>query len=381
MLLLNEKYFLESQVQQILFGAEQACPACTYANRAVGRQSARLARQYSIAENQASAGHSHGLCVGHFQLLAADLAPESRLAGLTQYADDLGRVVRRMKELLRSARKTDAWPVEDAAATLNHALGLIAGRPMVEIRTSGAGLANGLDLCPTLVEAIACSDTCPLCIETERARQRWLLNVEKAAGFDEDAWLFFPTCPEHVSAIARLGAPTLTAAVVERALSVSLRYLRQQIQALVRAAELREEEAKIKAEGPEFWAEYKRRRPRRKIPGPKTPSHRLEKCPGCERIDVATDKATDTLLHLLNKKGHREVFSQGYGLCLKHFARVYLTASKGVVRAMLAEEQRGRLTEFTRNISNLNRRLPISEAALLRNVLVKKTLHQFCGFA
>lgn len=380
-LLLNEKFFLENQVQQVFFGAQRSCPACAHANRAVGRHSARLARQYFQLEDKSEATHHIDLCVGHFQLFAAELNPEQRMASMTHYADELDHAVKAMTMLLHSAREADSGILGGTPAALDRGLTLLAVRPGSQSLTRDTGIANALELYPSLIEAISCPDTCPLCIETERARQRWLLNVQKAAGFDKDAWLFFPTCPEHVLAVARLDEPRLTAAVVERALSVSHRFLRQQIQALVRAAALREEEEKIKAQGPEFWAAYKRKRARRDSPGLRTPALRPGKCPGCERIEIAADYAADSLLDLLNRKENRKAFSQGYGLCLKHFARVYLMAPKGVVRSMLSEDELGRLSGFTRSIGTLDRDSPKSEMALSRNALVNQTLHRFCGFS
>jgi hypothetical protein len=380
-LLLNEKYFLENQVQQVLFGAQRSCPACTHANRAVGRHSARLARQYFPLEDKAESTRHNDLCVGHFQLFAAELSTERRMTGMTHYANELNHAAKAMTILLRSAREADSWPIEGTAKALDRGLTLLAGRPNSESLPTETGIAKALELYPSLVESISCPDTCPLCIETERARQRWLLNVQKAAGFEQDAWLFFPTCPEHVCAVARLDEPRLTAAVVERGLSASHRFLRQQIQVLVRAAALREEEDQIKAQGPEFWAAYKRKRARRDSPVVKTPSLRLGKCPGCERIEIIADYAANSLLDLLNRKENRKAFSQGYGLCLKHFARVYLMTRKGVVRSMLSEDELGRFSEFTRNIANLDRDSPKSEMASLRNSLVKQTLQRFCGFS
>lgn len=380
MLLLNEEYLRESWVQETLFGADSACPACAYANRAVRRHAASLARWFSGAEEQARLSQPDILCIGHFQMLAADLAPEARLAGLIHYSDNLKQVARAINALLRRARETDAWALDEAPATLNHVLGLISGRPAFEPPNVDGGLANALKLCPTFVEAIPFPEACPLCVETERARQRWLQNVQRAAGFRQDAWLLFPTCPEHVRAVARLCEPGLTAAVVSRALSVALRYLHHQVQALVRAAELKEEEARIKAEGPSAWDAYMRKRAKQKTEGRKDPSHGLAKCPGCERIDIAADRGTGSLLDLLQQKNNRKAFSQGYGLCMKHFARVYPIAPKGVVRSMLAEDQKGRLAEFTRSISDMDPAMPETETTMLRNISRKQTLRRFCGF-
>ena len=381
MLLLNEDYLREPQVQQALFAAGSACPACTYASRAVGRHAASLARQFSGAANQAGFGRLDALCVGHFQRFAADLAPTPRLAALARYADNLQYLAAAMKALYRTAPETDAWPPDDTAATLNHPLGLVAGMPAAGAPSSDAGFAGVLDHCPTLVDAISLRQACPLCIEAARARRRWLQNVQAAARFEHDEWLFFPTCSEHIWMIARLGEPKLTTAVVSRALSVSRRFLRQQIQVLVRAAELREEQAGIKAEGPEVWAAHKRKRAKQKIPDEKLTTPRLGKCPGCARIEIAEIGAAGSLVDLLQKKKYREAFNRCYGLCMKHFAQAYLLAPKGVVRSMLAEDQQRRLAEFARSLGEGERGVPECETRDGLHEQWRAGLSRFCGFA
>jgi len=376
-LMLNEDYLREPHVQHALFGADSACPACTYANRAVGRQAASFARQWS---DQAGFDLANALCFKHFQMLTGNLAPELRLITLTGYVGHLQQAVRKANSLLRRTREADSWRSDDVAA-LERALDLIAGRPVFESGSADGKLGKALSECPTLVEAIAHPGVCPLCVETERARLRWQLNVQRAADFDQDAWLFFPTCPEHLWAVARLEAPGLTAAVLARALSVALRYVRSQIHVLVRTAELREEEARIKAEGPEVWAAHKRKRSRQKTEGEKIPVPRLVKCPGCERIEIATEHATGGLLDLLHEKKHRDAFGRGYGLCLKHFARAYRIAPRGMIRSLLAEDQQGRLAEFAQSFDKMARRTSEREANPCGDALWSTALRRFCGFA
>ncbi|NDU93184.1 MAG: hypothetical protein G3I10_11385, partial [Ferrovum sp.] len=223
MLLLNEGYFWEAQVQQAFYVADSACPACTYANRSVGKHVGHLTRQLSDKVGQAGLRQLDTLCVWHFQALAAQLPAELRLDVLTQYANEMEQAARTMRALLQTSRETDAWLFDGKAETLHQALGLAAGLPPVSAPPLDGGLTGPLELCPTLVEGISFPQACPLCIETERARQHWLQNVRRAARYNQGVWLFFPTCPEHVWAVAALGEPKLTVAVVLRALSVSLR--------------------------------------------------------------------------------------------------------------------------------------------------------------
>jgi len=380
-LLLKEKYLQKHQVQQILFGTDGACPECAYTNRALGRQAASLARQ---AGDGTEPGQAPTLCVAHFRMVAANLALEPRMAALVGYADRLEQMTQKINTLLAAAGETGTWPLDDAAETLSSGLCLIAGRSAVVPIPSDGVLDDVLMSCPTLEEAIALPNVCPLCIETERARQRWLQNVQKSANFDQDAGLFFPTCPEHVGAVARLGEPRLTAAVVSRALNVTLRYFHKQIQMVKRAVRLLEEEARIKAEGAEVWLAYKRKRTYRKRTEQKTEGQivtpaRMEKCPACEWAEIAAEHATGKLLNLLHEKKQRDAFGRSYGLCLKHFARVYLIAHKGVVRSMLAEDMQLRLAEFAHGLDELESGLPESEMTAGQVALLITSLRRFCN--
>lgn len=381
-LLLNEKYLQKHQVQQILFGTDGACPACAYANRALGRQAASLARHAGKAGD--GVAEVNTLCVEHFQVYAANLALEPRLAALVSYAGQLERVTREIEALLGAARETGVWPQDAAAATLDSARCLIAGRSAAETISTENALDDALTALPSLVEAIALPDVCPLCVEAERARRRWLHDVKKSAAFNQDAWLVFPACPEHVGAVARLGEPELTAAVVAHALELSLRNIHKQIHLANRAIKLLEEEARIRAEGPEVWLAYKRKKTYRKRPEQKTEGQvvtpaKMAKCPACERAEIAAEHATSKLLDLLHDKKYRDAYSRGYGLCLKHFARVYLVAHKGAVRTLLAEDMQRRLAGFAQELDELGNGLPESEMGTAQVASLITALRRFCN--
>jgi hypothetical protein len=360
-LLSNEHYLHEHLVQQVLFGADGACPACSHTHRVVGRQAAALARRYPDGAD--------GLCIAHFQAVAACLVPERRLDVLTARAEFMAQAVRRVRTQLRQTREAVEWPIGNGDEILRNLLDLVIGRPQpaaIQADKPDGALAAALAQSSTLEDALLLPDVCPVCVEAERSRRRWLDRVQAAAGFDDDAWLFLPTCPEHVAEIARLDQASLTMAAVARALAVVLRHQRQQIHALVQAAALDQEIARIKAEGPEAWAEHKRKRARRQTESPKLPPPpRLAKCPACERAEIAVEHATGELLDLLHERKHRDAFLRGYGLCLKHFARTYRIAPKGVVRSLLADDLRRRL----------------GESAGVSGSVSRDTVHRFCGLA
>lgn len=372
--LLAEEYIHEDRVQQVFFGASIACPACAYGNRAVSRHAGRLARQFSSTRNQAQRRWLDSLCIRHFQLLADTLKPDFRMAAFRQYVDTLDRAARTKR--LRSRRALDALPLEYGAAALHPALEMVAGTPVPESRHSGDAIAEVLQRCPTLAEGMAYAEACPVCVEVGRARRRWIQEVPVAAEVRQIGWLFFPTCPEHIWTVVRLGDPKLTAIVVTHALHIAIGHIQQEIAALVRAAEieaqLAQEAAGIARSGT---------RPGRKTEIPKPITVRPTRCPGCERLAIAEDHATGSMLELLQQRKYRNAFHRGYGLCMKHFAQVYLMAPKGALRSMLAEGQRDRLGGFALMLDEMVRVAPEHGTTVMGEAPWRAALHRFCGFA
>jgi hypothetical protein len=376
--LLAEEYIHEDRVQQVFFGASGACPACAHGNRAAARHAGRLARQFSGAKSKAERRWLDSLCARHFQLVAGEVKPEIRMAALTQYADVLDRAAKTTKKLLRSRRALDALLLEDGAAGLHPALELIAGRPALEPYHNGDTLTEVLQRCPTIAEGIAYPKTCPVCLEVERARRRWIHNVPVAAEFKQIGWLFFPTCSDHIWTVAGLGDPKLTATVVMHGLQVAIGHIQQQILALVRAAEIEAELAReTETAGIAHWGT----RPRRKTESLKPITVRPTRCPGCERLVIAADHATGSVLELLQQRKYRDAYNRGYGLCMKHFAQVYLLAPKGALRTTLAAGQQGRLSASANMLDERVRRVPDDETTVPGEAPWRTALHRFCGFA
>ena len=358
-LLLDEKHLQTAPVQQILFGPDDTCPACAYSNRTAGRHAARLARKIDGAEGVSAQEQFHLLCVRHFGMFEASLPIERRLAALADYSGHLGQVNRKLKSLLRAEAPLDVWSQHDAVATLHRAIGLTADRLTLETAPFPGASSGAVAQHLSMADAIAHAHACPLCVMAARARGRWLKKARQSAPFGEDSWLALPVCPQHVAMTVWPGEPGLAAAAASHALTMAARTQHRQIHKLNAIVELREKEARIKAEGPEAWVAYRRKRTYRNrsskgqepqsvlVPGvPGVPG--VPRCPACEWDEVSLERATGDLMELLHEKKHRNAYVRGHGLCLKHFARVYLVAPKGPIRTMLAEDVQRRLAGLMR---------------------------------
>jgi hypothetical protein len=372
--LLVEKHIYEDQVQRIFFAADNACPACAHYNRTAARRIGHLARQYSNAPDNAEHGQLDTFCFSHFRILAGELNPGIRMAALTRYADTLDHTAGSMEDLLQSGQATDAWPVEYGTSASHRAVELIAGRAISAPDHDEGVLGDVLQCCPTLSESIAYAKACPLCLEVERARLRWISNISLAAKLNLGAWLFFPTCPEHIWTVVRIGDPRLIAAVATQAVCTAAEYLRRHILALLREAELKEALATAPI------VRWGRRRRRKRTEGPVPVAPRAPKCPTCERLGVAEEFATGHLLELLQKRQYRNAFNRGYGLCMKHFAQIYPISPKGIVRSTLAVDQQNRLAEFALMLDTMIKAIPEKESIAKRDISWRLASHRFCGF-
>lgn len=370
--LLAEARFGDEKFQQVYFSAPHACPACAYAHRAVTRQATELGRKAAWPADPHAALPQPTLCNAHFQLMARSLKPERRMPALAAHAERLDHAVRAIEDLLRAGLPAETSPDERPA--LATALGLAAGAGGAYSAAVAPPLAEALQACPDFEQAVEQACACAVCVEVERARQRWLMAVPLAVAHGLDDWLFLPTCPEHVALAAGLGDTAVMATVAAHALHVAGEMAHQQVRTLVRAAESEAEQAAARIVR---WG----RRPRRRPSGPpKPPPPKIVRCAACERLAIAELHATGRLLRWLQSSRHRHDFANGWGLCMKHHAQAYLLSPKGVVRFFLADNQAHRLHELMRWLKDEQDTLAQNRSHSAPSEAYLLALRRFCGF-
>ncbi|MBB3181202.1 hypothetical protein [Variovorax sp. Sphag1AA] len=307
--LLSERSFGDAKFQQVYFSAAHACPACTFERRAVGRHAGRVSSAFAgSSTSDARIDHDHhALCISHFRCLARNVEPEHRILALGRYLAMLERESQEIQDLesIESAGRLELED-EDAAPKLRDVLRLVA-EPFGEATFAPSCFEDVLPDLSDLAEFVTCMVACPVCIEVERARRRWLETVRQGILPSPEMWLFLPTCAHHVSVAAALGETALVRAVVAHSLRVALEQLQQQLRSLVSAAE---SEAELAAARAVKWG---RRRRRKKTDPPIQHAPRIARCPACERLAVAELQATARLLKALRVERHRRSFERGYG--------------------------------------------------------------------
>jgi hypothetical protein len=370
--LLAEARFGDERFQQVYFSASHACPACAYEHRAVSRQVTDLGKKAVWPAGPDAAPQQPTLCNAHFQLMARTLKPERRMPALGTHADLLDHAVRAVEDLLNAGLLAGTGPGERPA--LAAALDLAACPGGARSVAVAPPLAEPLQSCTDFEEAVAQACACPVCIEVERARQRWLAAVPLAVAHHLDDWLFLPTCPEHVALAAGLGDAAVTATVAAHALRVAAEQAHHHLRALVRAAESEAEQAAARI------VRWGRRPRRRKSEPPRPPPPKIVRCAACERLAIAELHATGRLLRWLHGSRHRHAFESGWGLCMKHHAQAYLLSPKGVIRSFLADDQTQRLHELMRWLKDEQDTLAQNQPCSAPDPAYVLALRRFCGF-
>lgn len=364
--------FGDEKFQQVYFSAPHACPACAYEHRAVSRQAAELGKKALWPAGRDVVPHQPTLCNAHFQLMARTLKPERRMPALGARAELLDHAVRAVENLLEAGLPTETRPAERPA--LATALGLACCPGDARGVVVSMPLAEALQSCTDFEQAGEHACACPVCVEVERARQRWLAAVPLAVAHGLDDWLFLPTCAEHVGLAADLGDATVTATVAAHALRVAAEQAHHQLRALVRVAESEAEQAAARI------VRWGRRPRRRKSEPPRPPPPKIVRCAACERLAIAELHATGRLLRWLQGSRHRHAFESGYGLCMKHHAQAYLLSPKGVIRSFLADDQTHRLHELMRWLKDEQGTLAQNQPCSAPNPAYVLALRRFCGF-
>lgn len=352
--LLDEAFFHEDAFQRMVFGAGAACPACRYERQRAAREITKLGGDEELANAE---GHD-GLCFHHQLAMGRTLAAQAHMDWLAGCARWLDREATRLTVVL----DTDT-PFAGSGLGRSLMSRLVGDQGVLARREcTGRGTASpaGEAMCSAeMSDLIGQPDACPLCRWQDAAMRRWLDDVALALLFGEGEWLLFPTCTTHMALVCELELPGLEMAMARHALDVSGARLRREVEAVSNCL------------APPA-APARRRLPRarwlpRQAVARRKGDTKLERCPGCERTSVASDRAACTLLALLQERRWRQVFADGHGLCMKHFARVFPLAAEGVARTWLAADQRARLDRLRGEL----------DAAPLR--VWRAAVHRFSG--
>lgn len=347
--------------RDFLFESAHACPACTYSARMVSSAAASAAAGPWTRKRGASAT---ALCYPHYR-------------GAAYCVDAAHLPVLAKAELERVDSVKDHMRSLDAAGEESPAMRLIAGAPRPSPAVASRNTQSLRELMDSLsgtIEPPNAREACPVCVAMIRDLDRRVGAARGALRFRSDGWMVLPTCAEHLRLFALLSGEEVAQHAAEQSVVTIARLLRSGIAAVERGRRRREAESKS------VW--YK----------PKSPSYllglerevvtRAPPCPVCNGLAAARERAADAIVERVRKRQSAAGLEQGHGLCMKHFAHVFLFTSRGPAREALAAVQRDKLSALRQDLSrSLDRRpregvSPSGGAA----EAVKDAVHRFSGW-
>lgn len=292
---------------EILFAAADACPACRYAERSLARVLVRDARTPGPGVGDRSGGAP---CVPHFLALV----------GVLELPELLPRVQAQIELLMKAAQavRTGGEAAQFAATCI------VAGAPDGPARAAPRRDADS-----------AGEDRCPVCSAMRRASARWIEAAKESARMDVAPWAVLPLCRGHLWACHRCGDRRLAARATSHALEVFLGSLRRA------ALTLAQEDERLEREARSVW--YRPKSPAYLLGARRKVVAAMLRCPACDRVAVARERAVGELLDTLRATHRRDAPGRAGALCLKHFALVFTLAPAGAVRETLRAMQAARL--------------------------------------
>ena len=306
-------------IRDILFQSANACPACTYSARQLTRSLTRAGRRRNNG-----AGTAAALCFAHYRD-AIGLADAARLVALAK------EQLRRMKTEIGSSVHRNV-----------SSLGVLAGnRALLPAVPLGCELLMPQDEQP---QSWNVREACPVCIGMARDLHKRFGFAKWALRIGVDSWIVLPTCPEHLWLFARLAGDRAAERATEESMATIVSMLQSGITAVMRGRRQRE------TESTSVW--YKPKSPSVLLGVERAIVTRAPRCPICGGLAVAREREVGSVLEQLKKRQAIRDLEQGYGLCMKHFASVFLFAPAGAMRDALVAAQREKLSALYRELSD-----------------------------
>jgi len=319
------------RLEQILFGADRACPACRFIDHHDATVVARLGKA-ALASAPRGAGET---CFAHFQSLYLSAPAAAREPLFEQFRE----VFEQRLETCMAAPPDENGTLDDSCVTpdrvdaLLRALAGPAPARLLQLTPGAQGLAPPLPDPTDWSTLLRDPAGCPICHEVHRGALKWIESMRLTVRLGQPLWLAFPTCAEHVWLAATQGGAVVAAASAQYVAAVAHASLRERRWPFARPAP--------RAANPSHTR--RRRAKTADVPAPREPKARPARCQACERLAVASDVAIERLLVLLEEPQHRAALESGYGLCLKHFARAYVLLPNGRIRSFLTALHLGKL--------------------------------------
>ena len=344
------------------------CPACVSREEKSRRTASFLSRVLADTYHDGDYGSPGVLCHPHLQLLAPLLGAKAFREIVTRHATVIGQYQRSGPEPL------DGGSVPFPAF-------LIAEEPAAAHYPSW----HAMEAAPPESDAVAgttrlldASESCLVCNRVRNAWcgwMRWLIARTRGGARMLEVQDLLPTCSEHVGALLALvgsdPVPLLAGNILRLQignLTAALRFMRRKENAAGIIPALAES---LFHRGGGFTMA-------REAVG------RHLHCPVCRASEIATERALDLLLRLLDQPHLRARYERGFGLCLRHFARALAMEPGPEARSCLIASEAAQLRLLHWELEEYRRKMAWStrwEERAQEQQAPRKAIARFSGGA
>ncbi|MCO8255990.1 hypothetical protein NKF26_19460 [Haladaptatus sp. AB618] len=306
--------FEAGEIDRTTWSSLATCPACASFERAGDRTVSFLG--HGLETSAAEYGDPGIACFPHFRSLAATVSPSlfhTLLPVQRRQFHDVRKTVRSMRENPTTA--TDS----SLPSELETALQLTVGHDIHPSALPPPDVDPNATRDPVgdFTALLDSGDGCPVCLEVSRAWQTWLAWLLHADCDGDRLHDVLPACREHVWGCVRYGDTDLAMAIADAASDPVASRLTRAMRLLDDDPESREDVSATLA----HVDSLRRFVPRLRDDGTTRAREAIRRpirCPVCDRMETARDRAVELLLALLEQPRFRQAFEDGYGLCLNH---------------------------------------------------------------
>ena len=306
--------FEADEIDQTAWASLGQCPACASFDSAADRTVSFLA--HALETNADDYGNPGIACFPHFRSLAMTVSPEL-FRDLLEIQD---RQIRTVRETVQSMTEPTTTTADGTLPPdLKTALQVTVGHdikssalppPDVDPTASRDPVGDFSDL-------LDAGRGCPICLEVGRAWQAWLAWLIQA---DEPERLHdvLPTCREHVWECVRYVDTSLAIAIADTASDQVLNRLTRARQNLPDIDSESRSDSFASISFSDIPLQFVNRFRGDRTKRAREALRRPIRCPVCDRLETARDRAVELLFVLLEQSRHQRAFENGYGLCLHH---------------------------------------------------------------
>lgn len=311
--------FEASGFNQTTWTSLDPCPACDSFNRTANRTVSFLA--HALETTADDYGDPGIACFPHFRSLATTASPALFRDVLEIQEQQMQAVRETVQSMTETTTTTEDGTLPPALETALH---VTVGH---DIESSALPPPNvdphaSPDPVGDFSALLDAGRGCPICLEIGRAWQAWLawlLNVDYKSDQMQDV---LPTCPEHVWECARYGDTALAIAIVDAASGPVIDRLTRARQNLPDTTSESRNDLFASIPFSDIPLRFVRQLNGDQTRKARAALQRPIRCPVCDRLETAQDRAVELLLVLLEQPRHQHAFEDGYGLCLHHCSYV-----------------------------------------------------------